>query len=237
MREREGIPRNPFEGLDPESRIAKYFQERGKEVFHDLPQEPIEYVINCVEFMRKWIEQQEYIYGTQFYLYNEEVLQRLAEKRGRIVVFANDWMLYPKSRDTCSKRNNWETICKWYPRFTSQNPTTGEPCSGIYIYESTIENALMHQKMFFGSRRPSTTPSDCNGYFTIESLLIGSFNISYNAPRSIENLFYISDLANTISRYKEEGSSYAKLKSDLMADLDYLVELSTPWEMFYETHK
>ena len=145
----------------------------------------LKYRTDCYEFLSEWIGQQAFILGMQYQFYEKNILEQLVDQKIPCTIIIdplNDFLLKGKGE---AREAYMENILYYYPLLT---PLIGwdEIEESIWVFSHDKGSTpSMHLKQMYGAKE---TSDSC---FDINSLVIGSFNVTHGAKRNIESLVSI----------------------------------------------
>lgn len=152
------------------------------------------FVVEPYELIKEWIPRQEWINAAMFEASDGSILQLLAEEANtRLIVSAKEWMNDPN-------HYSGKLVHHWYPKM-----------EGVYVWHPEDKKILMHQKYLYGF----------DGFNT--SLIMGSFNITENAKRSMESVLFIRKCSFSLAKDIETdfmiNSRHCKIWDQYLAEV------------------
>lgn len=166
--------------------------------------------VDCYEAINDWLASASYVYGCQYELTEQLVLEALSRiENVFLVVNAFGWMSKPEKS---SHRHKLEAMKYWYPRIgesmgwvkDGDGYVVRKKC-GIRVFNNGDPMISMHEKWMFDRGSGSA--------------IYGSFNMTENAKRNIESVLCLSSLAdNHIQSF--------------WSDFGWLEKRSVPWSQF-----
>ena len=166
--------------------------------------------VDCYEAIIDWLNSASYVYGCQYELTEQLVLEALSRiENVFLIVNAFGWMSTPEKR---SQRHKLEAMKYWYPRIgesvgwikDGDGYVVQKKC-GVRVFNSGNTMISMHEKWMFDRGSGSA--------------IYGSFNMTENAKRNIESVLCLSSL---------DGSHIQSFWSDF----GWLEKRSVPWAEF-----
>lgn len=200
------------------------------------PKSPVRYSCNCQEDLLCWIHSQTRIKGCQYILTSEKILEALAGCTVELVIHKPEWMSRPKKDWKRSQLNTWKTYNKWFPRIKDK-----EGNCGIYLLEEDYDEygypMIMHQKWLLGKRLliEEWHPGNIKEELWEDNLVCGSFNLSKQASKHLESLFFLDNLEKLTNESCDSSTNgILEFSLNLEADFAFLKSQSIHWNSIGE---
>ena len=139
--------------------------------------EPV-FVAEPYELITSWIPRQDSVLCVAYEVSDGSILELLAERQATLIVNAKPWMHDPT-------HYSGKQVQYWYPKMRA-----------VYVFNSPDPMIAMYQKYLSGTKYIFKKEG---GYRTNESLIMGSFNLTENAKRSIESVLYVRKVSHNLS--------------------------------------
>lgn len=149
----------------------------------------------CKEAAVDWINKQKAIRGCMYNLYDKEILELLVGKNVELVVNYDERMGSDLARMQIAR--------EWYPRITKDFPL-GNSRQGVYVFSHEEDGYKrdMHHKFLVGwEEAPLSSNSSLTFTDYSTSLFYGSFNMSYNSPKSLDSVMIFRDNSKIMSEF------------------------------------
>ena len=190
-------------------KISDYYEMMENDPYK--PREP-ELSFKCKESAVSWIKKQNTIIGCMYNLYDEEILELLAERSVQITVNYDAEMGGDAYRMKIAK--------KWYPRITFE-PKAKASC-GINVFrhkEGKYERNMHHKFLLGWEQDPEGTP----GLSPDLSLFYGTYNMSHYSPHSLDSVLIFRENMALSERFIKLACriSLASIPYELLPEFEY----------------